>query len=328
MMHNKVPTDDNLMIRGCALPSMCNLCRKNVESSFHIFFDCEFAIRIWSWFANCLNMVLQFTSMEDMWKLCDMNWSPQCKITITAALVNLINSLWYARNQARFHNNHINCKSVITMIIANTSLSGNNSKKVSSNSIRDFTILKKFNVSTHHSTNTVIKEVLWQPPLINWLKCNIDGAAKGNPGLASCGGIFRNHEADMIYCFAEPLGTASAFQAELCGAMRAIEMAHNRNWKNIWLETDSVLVVLAFKNLNSNVTWNLRNRWNNVKLLLRQMNCIVSHIFREGNQVADTLANFGSSLSSLASWHFVPDFVKDSIVKNKLGIRSFRICNS
>ncbi|GAU19469.1 hypothetical protein TSUD_77130 [Trifolium subterraneum] len=85
------------------------------------------------------------------------------------------------------------------------------------------------------------------PPLINWLKCNIDGAAKGNPGLASCGGIFRNHEADMIYCFAEPLGTASAFQAELCGAMRAIEVAHNRNWKNIW--------------------------WNNVKLLLRQMNC-------------------------------------------------------
>ncbi|GAU42726.1 hypothetical protein TSUD_287810 [Trifolium subterraneum] len=177
----------------------------------------------------------KFTSMEDMWKLCDMNWSPQCKITITAALVNLINSLWYARNQARFHNNHIDCKSVITMIIANTSLSGNNSKKVSSNSIRDFTILKNFNVSTHHSTNTMIKEVLWQPPLINWLKCNIDGAAKGNHGLASCGGIFRNHVADMIYCFAEPLGTASAFQVELCGAMRAIEVAHNRNWKNIWL---------------------------------------------------------------------------------------------
>ncbi|GAU32136.1 hypothetical protein TSUD_218870 [Trifolium subterraneum] len=211
-----------------------------------------------------------------------------------------------AMNQARFHNNHIDRKSV-----------------------RDFTILKKFNVSTHHSTNTVIKGVLWQPPLINWLKCNIDGAAKGNPGLASCGGIFRNHVADMIYCFVEPLGTASTFQAELCRAMRAIEVAYSRNWKNIWLETDSVLVVfLAFKNLNSNVTWNLRNRRNNVKLLLRQMNCIVSHIFRKGNQVADTLANFGSSLSSLASWHFVSDFVKDSLVKNKLGIPSFRICNS
>jgi hypothetical protein len=38
LMHNKVPTDDNLLLRGCALPSMCSLCCKHVESSFHLFF--------------------------------------------------------------------------------------------------------------------------------------------------------------------------------------------------------------------------------------------------------------------------------------------------
>jgi hypothetical protein len=108
LMHNKVPTDENLMLRGCALPSMCSLCNKNVESSFHIFFECEFAIKIWSWFANCLDMVLQFTSMEDMWKICDINWSPQFKIVITSALVNLISSIWTARNHARFNNKQTN----------------------------------------------------------------------------------------------------------------------------------------------------------------------------------------------------------------------------
>jgi hypothetical protein len=40
---------------------------------------------------------------------------------------------------------------LINLIIANTSLSGNNLKKSASNSIRDFTILKHFNVSIHHS---------------------------------------------------------------------------------------------------------------------------------------------------------------------------------
>jgi ribonuclease HI len=66
---------------------------------------------------------------------------------------------------------------------------------------------------------------LWQPPLTNWIKCNIDGAAKGNPGIASCGGIIRDHDASLFFCFAEPLGIASSFHAELCGAMRAIEVA-------------------------------------------------------------------------------------------------------
>jgi hypothetical protein len=87
-------------------------------------------------------------------------------------------------------------------------------------------------------------------------------------------------------------------------------------------------VVLAFKNNKSSVPWNLRNRWHNAMLLYRQMNCIVSHIYREGNQVVDSLANYGCLISSFTSWQVVPDFVIDSFVKNKLGIPSFRICNS
>jgi hypothetical protein len=38
LMHNKIPTDENLMLRGCAIPSICSLCSKKVESSFHLFF--------------------------------------------------------------------------------------------------------------------------------------------------------------------------------------------------------------------------------------------------------------------------------------------------
>jgi hypothetical protein len=73
LMHNKMPTAENLKLRGCVFPSMCSLCCSKEESSFHLFFECQFAIKIWSWFANCLDMVLQFYSMEDMWKICDLN---------------------------------------------------------------------------------------------------------------------------------------------------------------------------------------------------------------------------------------------------------------
>ncbi|GAU27936.1 hypothetical protein TSUD_146500 [Trifolium subterraneum] len=278
LMHGKVPTDENLMIRGCLIPSMCNLCNRHVESSFHIFFEYDYAIKLWSWFAGCVNLVLQFNSMEDMWKLCDLNWSPQCKITITAAIINLINTLWLVRNQARFNNNFIPWRSAISLIIASTALT--------------------------------------------------DGASSGNPGNASCGGVFRDHNADFVYAFAEPLGFASSYFAELCGAMRAIEFAYDKNWLNIWLETDSSLVVAAFKNPTKPVAWPLRNRWRNVLFMINNMNCFVTHIYREGNKVADLIANHGLTLSSFISWNNAPLLIVDCMSSNKLGMPSFRLSSS
>jgi ribonuclease HI len=264
--------------------------------------------------------------MEDMWKLCDLNWSPQSKITVTAAIINLLNTIWLARNRARFNDSLITWRAAIALIIANTSLTGNNTKKISSNSIRDFSFLKLFRISIHHSRAPVLKEVLWQPPLLNWHKCNIDGASTGNPGNASCGGVFRDHASDFIYAFAEPLGIASSFVAEISGAMRAIEIAFQHQWHSLWLETDSSLVVAAFNNPHNLVAWNLRNRWKNTLLMVRQMNFMVTHIYREGNQVADLLANSGLTSTVLTTWDEAPLLLRDSLESNKLGMPNFRIC--
>jgi len=83
--------------------------------------------------------------------------------------------------------------------------------------------------------------------------------------------------------------------------MRAIEIAYHKNWLNFWLESDSILVVNAFSN-KSIVPSHLSNRWLNCMKLLASMNFVVSHIFREGNQCADSLANFGLTIQGLFSW--------------------------
>ncbi|MCI83456.1 ribonuclease H protein, partial [Trifolium medium] len=54
--------------------------------------------------------------------------------------------------------------------------------------------------------------------------------------------------AEFLLGFAEPLGISTSYQAELSGAIRAIEIAHHFNWHNLWLETDSAAVVLAISN--------------------------------------------------------------------------------
>jgi ribonuclease HI len=263
--------------------------------------------------------------MEDIWNITDRNWSPQYKETITAAIINLTNTIWFARNQVRFNNKRISLPTAISLIIANTCLSGNNTKKVASNSIRDFSILEFFKINIDNQNSPSVKEILWQPPLFNWVKCNIDGASKGNPGCSSCGGIFRNHAADFMLGFAEPIFFASSYLAELQGALRAIEVAHQMNWRNLWLETDSALVLLAFTNPDFHVSWSLRNRWLNALILIRQMNFIVSHVFREGNQVADSLANHCLALNSIMFWNVLPLFIKDSFDKNMYGFANYRI---
>jgi ribonuclease HI len=154
------------------------------------------------------------------------------------------------------------------------------------------------------------------------------GAFCGSSGNASCGGIFRDHEAEFVYGFAEPLTASNAFIAEICGFMRAIEIAYQKSWNHLWIETDSLLVVSAFNHPGKPVAWSLRNRWKNAIFMASHMHIIVTHIYREGNQVADLLANYGLAIPSIILWDFAPLFIRDCIVRNKQGIPNFTLCLS
>jgi ribonuclease HI len=140
---------------------------------------------------------------------------------------------------------------------------------------------------------------------VNCIKCNIDGASNGNPGNSACGGIFRGQNSKAILCFSKPLGICTAYHAELCAFVRAIEVISQNQWNNIRIEADSSLVAFVYKSHNQ-IPWSLRNRWNNAKAILQELNCMITHIFREGNQVIDSLANHGLSLDSLVFWNDVP----------------------
>jgi len=99
-----------------------------------------------------------------------------------------------------------------------------------------------------------------------------------------------------------------------------------RKWQNIWIETDSALVLTASK-YPDKVPWELRNRWGNSMILFRQLNCMVSHVLREGNQAADALANHVVSLPSISIWFDVPWFINASLLHDKSGWPTFRFCN-
>nr|XP_011459708.1 PREDICTED: uncharacterized protein LOC105350053 [Fragaria vesca subsp. vesca] len=72
--------------------------------------------------------------------------------------------------------------------------------------------------------------------------------------------------------------------------IKAIELAWVRDWKHIWLEVDSSLV-LDYIRRPSLVPWPLRVRWLNCLYRISKMNFKATHIFREGNKIVDALAN-------------------------------------
>lgn len=58
-------------------------------------------------------------------------------------------------------------------------------------------------INGHPSNCPSIIQVVWNPPLCGWVKCNSDGAALGCPGVAACGGIFRDSRAAALGSFSE-----------------------------------------------------------------------------------------------------------------------------
>ncbi|KAL8537020.1 hypothetical protein ACS0TY_012270 [Phlomoides rotata] len=119
-----------------------------------------------------------------------------------------------------------------------------------------------------------IRCVRWQVPPYNVIKINIDGGAAGSPGLFTGEGVFHDNFEVCRGCFVVSHGWGGwgvTFEAELATILFAIELAHDKGWNTIWLMLD--------------------------------MNIVVSHIYMEGNAVADRLTR---EVVDKFQWWFVP----------------------
>ncbi|KAL8494368.1 hypothetical protein ACS0TY_025253 [Phlomoides rotata] len=146
-----------------------------------------------------------------------------------------------------------------------------------------------------------VKCVRWQTPLVRVLKINIDGGAAGSPGQLTRGGIFRDHFGVFRGCFTVSHGRGYAFEAELTTILFAIELAHDKGWSNIWLESDSTYVVYILKLSSPEISWRL------MRQLRPNLNMVISHIYREGNAVAVRLSR--EEVDRFMWWSVQPDFL-------------------
>ncbi|XP_057771115.1 uncharacterized protein LOC130990904 [Salvia miltiorrhiza] len=168
----------------------------------------------------------------------------------------------------------------------------NNFTKLGSmqNSFDDLLVVKKIGVRPRASPPPDFINVYWWPPVNNWIKVNTDGSALGAPGKIGAGGVFRDKFSWVRGCFHVKGGIGFALEAELLAVITAIQIAHARHWRQLWIESDSTYIVHLLHERSTSVPWRFAAVWKKILLLLKDFQIQISHIYREGNKVADILA--------------------------------------
>lgn len=143
--------------------------------------------------------------------------------------------------------------------------------------------------------------VKWSIPNINWIKINTDGAARGHPGFAGVGFICRDSGARSLLALAQPLGITTALTAETWAMLLVSRTSTERKWPRVLFETDSENL-LRFITSSTPPPWHIAGMIEEIKIRFQQIpQAAIQHNYREGNQVADGLANHAADESQTGS---------------------------
>jgi len=75
--------------------------------------------------------------------------------------------------------------------------------------------------------------IKWKPPIESWIKLNIDGASKGNPGSVGGGGVFRGHSSKWIKEFSANFEHCTSVKTELLALLKSLWIAWDSGYRFI-----------------------------------------------------------------------------------------------
>jgi ribonuclease HI len=181
--------------------------------------------------------------------------------------------IWTHRNQFVFYDKAFDLRAVVLHI---------------TNLLQD--ISRSNNTTPHMEKSYHNIQVGWTRPGNGWIKCNTDGALIAQNHQAGCGGVFRDESGSWLGGFARMIGNCSVLMAELWGILSALQMAQEKGYQKVIVETDSVHAVdLLGKGCPPNHPCaSIVSRINRLKMQEREI--IFQHTYRQANQVANWFA--------------------------------------
>ena len=152
-------------------------------------------------------------------------------------------SIWHARNSIHFKESRPTAISLIRSFRLQIHEVDSWGLGTMCNSVDELCLFHSLGIHGRSMKAPQIHEVTWLTPHAFQVKVNTDGAARGSPGLAGCGGIFRDNLGCCLGCFAGSMGVATTLEAELQAIIHVVSMASQNGWRTLWIEYDSTLAL-------------------------------------------------------------------------------------
>ncbi|XP_060170728.1 uncharacterized protein LOC132601671 [Lycium barbarum] len=322
----KLPLDDTLKKWGFQFASRCSCCQTPQEETIaHVFLRSEVAQQIWKHFSGPAGIKierLQLSQVITAWWEASVNH--HIKIIYQAVPIVIVWELWKRRNTllrgGKLSVNSLRYK-IMHSIILFMKARRKNFKYAPYNWVD---LLKALHTYT---PKLRITQVCWRPPDIGWMKCNTDGASRGNPGRSSWSFCLRNANGDLVFAQSKEMkeGNFSNTEAEAKAILQALR---HMEINQMVVENDSMLMKNVMEK-KWHSPWQIINTVEEIWRIMSERTILVSHVFREGNKLVDFLANLAldrgdytaNSFQDLVIWG------RKLINSDKSNIPYFRIRN-
>ncbi|KAK1305448.1 hypothetical protein QJS10_CPB11g02393 [Acorus calamus] len=310
--HHRTPTDEWASRRGFSLASRCHLCYQHSEDECHLFFGCPATSPVWNqlvaWTHSTPPRQQPIAAALKQW-VASITLPRTGRFVCKVLFLLCVFEIWKARNDAKFNGNPPNTPHIINNIRRSMrdAFSIHGSKwQLDPQSIR---LVNSLGIPSTPTPPTPPIEVKWIKPKPPWIKCNIDGASKGNPGPSGAGGLFRDHNGRFLLGFACNTKRNTNMFAEFFALYRGLMIwldTHPHFTGPLWIESDSLVVVNTILE-KASATPRIKHLVEIIHSHLRTLSLWhISHVFREGNRVADKLANLAIVEPTEAIWNSPP----------------------
>lgn len=279
-----LPSMNTLERRGIKVDTLCHRCNCSVETLPHALLDCSTSVEVWtkmcfvdvvrqhrfSPLADVLLAVGEKYTGEDLEVFCMVLWV-----------------LWWVRNQ---------------VVHGGSPLATNKILERAGNLLEEFQKSLRLNNAGIALFPENPRPTHWSPPSPGSLKLNTDAAINTELGVVGLGGVIRDEYGNVLGAFAKRyMGRVDAHLAESLAIRAGLVFALESGLRVKELESDALNVIQAiYGGCSSHEDGLVIDDINFLLNLAGGINC--SHVKRECNMVAHSLAQFAFSIIDDCFW--------------------------